>query len=124
VEKDNPEVQNLQSEWAELKSGMTNQLNTTVKEMKEEVEERLEMERRKMNLVIHGLRDEDAEAYVVEVIKLFEDGLKMDYSRHVDKIMRIGRRVTENKPRPLKILLKGLDSRNEILVRKKNLKEV
>jgi hypothetical protein len=124
VEKDNPEVQTLQSELAELKSGMTSQLNTTVKEMKEEVEESLEIERRKMNLVIHGLKDEDAEADVDEVIKLFEDGLKMDYLRHVDKIMRIGRRVTENKPRPLKIILKGLDSRKEILARTKNLKEI
>jgi hypothetical protein len=92
--------------------------------MKEEVEESLEIERRKMNLIIHGLKDDDAEADVDEVIKLFEDGLKMDYSRHVDKIMRIGRRVTENKLRPLKIILKSLDSRKEILVRAKNLKEI
>jgi hypothetical protein len=55
--------------------------------MKEEVEESLGIERRiKMSLVIHELsllRDVDAEADVDEVIKLFEDGLKMDYSRHV-----------------------------------------
>jgi hypothetical protein len=61
---------------------------------------------------------------VDEGIKLFEDGLKMGYLRHVDKIMRIGRRVTENKPRPVKIILKGLDSRKEILARTKNLKEI
>jgi hypothetical protein len=111
------------SELAELKSGMTSQLNTTVKEMKEEVKESLEIERRKMNLVIHGLKDEDAEADVDQVIKLFEEGLKMDYLRHVDKIMRTGQRVIENKPRPLKIILKGLDSRKEMLARTKNLKE-
>lgn len=122
VEKDKPEVQNLQTEWAELKSGMTNQLNTTVKEMKVEVEESLEIERRKMNLIIHGLRDVDVEADIEEVTKLFEDGLKMDFSRHVDKLMRIGR-VNELKTRPLKIILKGLNSRKEILARTKNLKD-
>jgi hypothetical protein len=124
LKKDNPEAQTLQSEWAELKSGMTNQLNTAVKEMKDGVEESLEIQRRKMNLLIHGLKDEDAEADVDEVIKLFEDGLKMDYLRHVDKIMHTGRRVTENKPRPLQIILKGLDSKKEILARTKNLKEI
>jgi hypothetical protein len=92
--------------------------------MKEDVEESLEKERRKMNLVIYGLKDEDGEAYVDEVNKLFEDGLKMDYLRHVDKIMHIGRRVTENKPRPLQIILQDLDSRKEILARTKNLKEI
>jgi hypothetical protein len=117
-------VQTLQWELAELKSGMTSQLNTTVKEMKEEVEESLEIDRRKMNLVIHGLKDEDAEADVDQVIKLFEEGLKMDYLRHVDNIMRTEQRVIENKPILLKIILKGLDSRKEILARTKNLKEI
>jgi hypothetical protein len=32
--------------------------------------------------------------------------------------------VTENKPRPLKIILNGLDSRKEMLARTKNLKEI
>lgn len=103
---------------------MQSQLDSTVREMKEEMEENLEIERRKMNIIIHGLQDKDAEADVEEVIKLLEEGLHLDYSRHVEGMVRIGRRVTDQKPRPLKIMLKRVESRKEILIRAKDLKGV
>ena len=41
----------------------------------------------------------------------------------MDRIIRIGRRVSEQKPRPLKMVLKTMDSRKEILAQAKSLKE-
>jgi hypothetical protein len=101
---------------------MQTQLDSTVRDMKEEMEENLEIERRKLNIIVHGLQDRDGEADVEEVIKLLEDGLKLDYSRHVEGMVRTGRRVSEQKPRPLKIMLKRTESRKEILIRAKDLK--
>jgi hypothetical protein len=103
---------------------MQSQLDSTVREMKEEMEENLEIERRKMNIIIHGLTDKDGEDDVGEVIKLMEEGLKLDYSRHVEGMVRIGRRISEQKPRPLKIMLTRAESRKEILIRAKDLKGI
>lgn len=118
-----PEVSKLKTEWDELKSGMTSQINTTVKEMKDDLEESLEIERRRINIIIHGLKDDDAFEDVDAVMELFANGLKMDYDRHVDKMMRIGRKANPQKPRPLKVILKKVDSRKEILMRAKELKD-
>lgn len=117
------EIQKLQTELDEMKKGMRSQLDSSAKELKDEMEESLEIECRKMNLVIHGLKDENGEVDVEEVIKLFDIGLKMDYERHVEKITRIGRTINEQKIRPLKMVLKSVDSRKEILARAKILKE-
>lgn len=103
---------------------MKSHLDSTVREMKEEMEENLEIERRKMNIIIHGLQDKDGEADVEEVMKLLDEGLHLDYSRHVEGMVRIGRGVVDQKPRPLKILLKRAESRKEILIRAKDLKRV
>jgi hypothetical protein len=54
---------------------------------------------------------------------LFSAGLKMDYDRHVDKMIRIGRQVNPQKPRPLKLMLKRAESRKEILIRAKYLRD-
>ena len=64
----------------------------------------------------------DAEKDIDSVGEIIEKGLHMDFGRHIDKMMRIGR-LTEGRPRPLKILLKSIDSKKEILSRAKSLKD-
>ena len=82
----------------------------------------MEIERRKNNIVIHGLPDSDAEKDIEEVIELLNVGLHMDFDRHVEKVVRIGR-LTDGKLRPLRAILKSVDSKKEILARAKQLKE-
>ncbi len=59
------------------------------------MEESLEIERRKLNLIIHGVMDEDAEKDVEAVTEILGEGLKMDFGRHVDKMQRIGRMANQ-----------------------------
>lgn len=87
------------------------------------IEEALEIERRKMNLVIHGVPDIDAEQDIDQVAAILCNGLHMDFDRHVSSMMRIGK-LDVNKPRPLRIVIKSLDGKKEILSRAKDLKNV
>ena len=52
--------------------------------------------------------------------EIIGEGLHMYFDRHVDKMMRIGR-LTYGRPRPLRILLKSIDSKKEMLSRAKSL---
>ena len=116
-------IAKLQVEVSQLKSGMENRLTTTVQEVKENIEESWEIERRKMNIIIHGVKDEDAGKDLTALTDLFEDGLKLVFDRHVDKVVRLSRVANEEKPRPIKVILKQVDCRKEILIRAKSLKE-
>jgi hypothetical protein len=57
AEKDEGTAQ-LHVEVNQLKSGMENRLTTTVQEFKEDLEESREIESRKMNIIIHVVKDE------------------------------------------------------------------
>jgi hypothetical protein len=87
VGKGEEEIQRLQSDMDVIKTGLESQLNTTMKEVKEDVEESTEIERRRQNLIIHGIPDEDAEKDVEMMIAMFGEGLKMDFERHVEKMV-------------------------------------
>ena len=115
------EVKRLQEEIGEVRNTVENRMDKTVKHVKEDLEEALEIERRKCNLIIHGVEESDAEKDVEAVINILGEGLHLDFERHVDKVMRIGR-LTPGKVRPVRLLLKKLDSKKEILSRAKQLK--
>jgi hypothetical protein len=57
------------------------------------------------------------------VMDIFGEGLKMDFGRHVQKMVRIGRMINEQRPRSLRIMLKSGEDRREILARAKSLKD-
>ena len=90
--------------------------------VKEDISESLEIEKRKKNIVIHGLPEVDSERDVEAVMEILEEGLRLDGSRHIDRTMRIGR-DSGDRPRPVRIQLKSEDSKKEILARAKNLKD-
>jgi len=116
--RDDVVVSNLQKDVGEMKTILDN----NVKHVKEDVEETLEIERRKLNIVIHGVQDIDAEKDTDSVEEILTEGLHTDFERHIEKMMRIGR-LTEGRPMPLRILWKSIDSKKEILSRAKSLKE-
>ena len=107
-------------------------VNDKVKHMKDDVEESMEIERRKNNLVFHGVKEsvtplvnfdqlgstksEDQEL----VEELLKSGLRLDATRHIEGVQRIGRFV-QGKIRPLRVAIKTFEARNEILKRARDL---
>ena len=120
---DEAEIHKLQKEMGEMKVEIESTVNSSVRHVREDVEETLEIERRKCNLVIHGMPEIDAEKDVESVIEIMTEVLHMDFTGNVDKMQRIGRLV-DGKSRPLRVVLKRLDAKKEILARAKMLKEV
>ncbi len=57
---------------------------------------------------------------IEEILKV---GLKLDSKRHIEDVCRIGKFV-EGKLRPIKVKVKSLESKTEILKRAKQLKEI
>jgi hypothetical protein len=121
--RDGEELKKLEKEVNEIKTVMEGKVKRTVMVVKKDVEEALEIERRKMNLVFHGVPETDAEQGIVQVAEILGMGLHMDFERHVLGMFRIGT-WEENKIRPLRIVVKSLDGQKEILSRAKDLKNV
>jgi hypothetical protein len=97
-------------------------VNNSVRNVKVDVEEALEIERRKCYLVIHGMPETDAEQDVECVMEVMDDVLHIDFTRNVEKVERIWRLV-EGRARPLRVMLKQLEGKKEILARAKLLKK-
>jgi hypothetical protein len=117
------ELKKLQKDMQGMKVEIESAVNNSVRNVKVDVEEALEIERRKCNLVIHGMPETDAEQDLGCVVEMMDEVLHMDFTRNVDKVERIGRLV-EGKVRPLRVMLKRLEGKKEILARAKLLKEV
>jgi hypothetical protein len=117
------ELTKLHQEMEDMKLALETSVNTSVKDIRDDIEEHMEIERRKGNLIIHGVPEADAEEDVEFVIELMTEGLKMDFTRNVDKVMRIGRLV-DGKARPVRLVLKREEAKKEILARAKQLKDI
>lgn len=110
-----------------LDQKMEERVNVRMKEVHEEIDEKLEMEKRKMNIIVHGLKetvnkDNEPEHDLEMVKELFGTGLKLDSVRHVSVVERIGK-ADNDKTRPLRIKLLQFESKAEIMKRAKDLKE-
>jgi chromosome segregation ATPase len=100
----------LEKEVSALKTELESKVKKTVIGVKENVEETLEIERRKMNLVIHGVPETDAEQDIKAVSEILGTGLHMDFERHVVSVMRIGR-IDENRSRPIRLGINSMDGK-------------
>jgi len=105
-------------------------VDSKVKVMKEDVAESLEIDKRKCNLVFHGVKESGPDSldtdmkspdqdFIEEILKV---GLHLDAYRHIEEIQRIGR-YSEGKIRPLRVKIRTFDTRNEILKRARDLKD-
>jgi PHD-finger len=110
-------------------------VDSKVKIMKEDVAESLEIEKRKNNIVFHGVKEADVvsleslelndfgktadQEMIEEVLKT---GLRLDASRHIEEVYRIGKYVA-GKTRPLRVRIRTFEARNEILKRARDLKD-
>jgi hypothetical protein len=120
---DEAELKKLQKEMEGMKVEIESVVNISVRNVNVDVEEALEIERRKCNLVIPGMPETDAEQDVGCVVEMMDEVLHVDFTRNVDKVERIGRLV-EGRVRPLRVMLKRLEGKKEILATAKLLKEV
>jgi hypothetical protein len=108
--------------WSEVvKKEVATEISIGMKTVMEDVEETLDIERRKGNLIIHGVPEKDAEEDIESVIQVFGQGMSCDFSRHVEKMERIGRH-SGARPRPIRMIMKSMDSCKQILSRAKDLK--
>lgn len=125
------------SDLAEKIKSVEEKIETEVASKVEEyMEEKMEREKRRNNLVIFGINEAPEEVseaqsrkeYDLDVIKNLHvgvsDDLKVDQSE-IDQVYRLGRRSTEpgRKPRPLCIKLKTEDKRHQILGSAKKLRD-
>lgn len=115
-------VMKEQNEFGIIKMEIEKRMDVSIKNVKDDFEESLEIERRKNNLVVHGVPESDAEQDVKKILELFDDGLHMDFNRHVENVVRIGR--LSERPRPIRLKLKSNEGRKEILARARELKNV
>ena len=81
----------------------------------------MEIERKPINMVIHGVLETDAEQDIEKIAETLGTGLRMDFDGHVLSIVGKGK-LEENKSKPLRTVVKFLDGKKEILSRAKDLK--
>jgi hypothetical protein len=93
-----------------------------VKIMSAQVEEDLEIERRKYNLIFHGVVEDETMSDADIIKHVVSHGLKLDHTRHIEEITRIGKTVN-GKVRPIRVVLRSRESKREFLQRAKDLKD-
>jgi hypothetical protein len=105
-----------------------NRMSVRAKNIKEDIAENIEIDKRKNNLIFHGVKESgDGDLTgkhpdLLMVEEILGCGLKLDASRHVEEVSRVGRFV-DGKIRPVRVKLRSVDSRNTILTRGKELKD-
>ena len=105
--------------WTEV---VKKEVDTGLKTVREDVEEKMEIERRKNNIMIFGVAEMDAGEDSEAIERLFTT-LKLDYTRHVESQVRVGK-FSPDKPRPLKLKIKTFEGKKEVLVRAKMLRDL
>lgn len=123
----------IESKLVEIEKNVDNVVVSKVKDMKETVDEQLEIEKRKNNIVVHGLPDvetmivldgSDGKTKDQEVVEeLLKSGLKIDATRHIVEVGRIGK-YNKDKCRPLRVVLKTHEGKVDVMKRAKDLKDV
>jgi len=112
--------QSLDDGMVAFEKKVSSAVETTVKELQNDVSESIQIERRKRNIVIHGVQESDNTSDKDLVYEILSKGLKLDPLRYVEEIQRIGQR--KEKVRPIRLKVISLEGKNEILRRAKMLK--
>ena len=97
--------------------------NVVENKVESKVDKSMDIERRRCNLVIHGIDEnsDDGGPFDDESVEEIMKALRCP-PRSVEEVIRIGRRV-DGKVRPLRIKLRLLEAKTEVLKRAKLLKE-
>jgi hypothetical protein len=117
-----------------IEKSVESKFNDKINVVKEDVAEAMEIEKRRNNVVFHGVKENVVALEDLGNIELGKSpdqetaeeilraGLRLDATRHVEEVLRIGRYV-EGKTRPLRVKFKTVEARNEVLKRARDLKD-
>lgn len=113
-----------------IDSSFDSRVEVKVKNIKEDVAESMEIEKRKENLIFFGVKETVSDQQVNDekhpdwfmIEEILKVGLKLDANRHVADVTRIGRYVA-GKVRPVRVKVTSFESRSEILKRARTLKD-
>lgn len=115
----------LEAKWVTVKeevSGLESRLTTKFVEIKKDVET-LEIEKRRTNIIFHGVKESDDVAHDVDKVReILSKGLHIDCERHLGEMYRIGMKK-DDKVRPIRLVVKTLEGKIEIIKRAKQLKD-
>ena len=81
----------------------------------------MEIERRKYNLIFHGIAEDENMSDGDIVKRVVAQGLKVDHTRHTEDIARIGKSA-EGKIRIIRVKVRTMESKKEMWQRAKNVK--
>jgi len=115
----------LEAKWVTVKAevtGLESRLTTKYGEIKKDVET-LEIEKKRTNIIFHGVKESDDVAEDVKKVRdILSNGLHLDCERHLGEMYRIGMKK-EDKVRPIRLVVKSLEGKIEIIKRAKQLKD-
>jgi len=106
-------VKNLQRECTES-------MQDKVKNIQRECTESMQIEIRKKNIVIHGVKESESRTDREMVYDILGKGLKVDPDRYMEEVIRIGQK--KDKIRPIRLKVKSVEGKIELLKRAKLLK--
>jgi hypothetical protein len=116
-------VEAVEHEITNNVEAMTLKVNDSVRTIRKDVEESLELEKRKNSFIVHGMKEDDDDDRDWQKVKeLLNDGLRMEADRHIEEVRRVGKTV-KDKTRPLRVKIGTIEGKNEILRRANSLKE-
>ena len=78
------------------------QVDVQIKTMKEDASEALEIDKRRNNLIVHGMKESKKDDVAVLIAHLLRVGLHIDGSKHINEESRICR-LADNKVRPIRL---------------------
>lgn len=107
---------------------VTNTVDDKVKNIQRECTESLQLEKRRKNIVIHGVKESESSTDSAMVYDILSKGLKVDPERYVEEVTRIGQKKEQrdqNKEhiRPIRVKVKNVEGKIELLKRAKLLKD-
>ena len=122
---------------AKLVDGFEQRVNSKVdgriKGIQDDVVESLEIEKRRGTLIFHGVKEskqDDSASHpdvknpdTLMIEEILRVRFKLDPSRHIEEVSRIGKYV-DCKTRPIRIKVRSMDSKTELLRRAKELKDI
>ena len=93
----------VEAKLIETKQTVSQQIDDKVRDMKDNLSESLVIEKRKNNLIFHGVKETDGVGdrdYIAEILK---DGLQMDAERRITEVSRVGKYVKDKVLKALRV---------------------
>ena len=85
----------VEAKLIETKQTVSQQVDDKIRDMKNDLSESLEIEKRKNNLIFHGVKETDGVGDLDYIAEILKDGLQMYADRHITEVSRVGKYVND-----------------------------